>query len=130
MVGGKQQPPVRPVFALPIIDPAVYQSCVRFRRMRPDLSAGGRIQRDDGIILGENVYDSVNNDRVERVRLIVAGWETPSDLKLRNVGSIDLSKRGILRRIGRASVIAPGLVILRYQMWRGNQQRGERREEE
>ena len=111
MVARKQQPPVLPVFALPVVDSAIGDDGgVRFRGMRPNLGAGGGVQRDDGIVPGQNVHHAVYDDGVEGVRIVVAGRIAPGHFELTDIGAIDLRELRILSRIRSAPVVAPACV--------------------
>ena len=130
MIAREQQPPVGAVLALPIIDPAVGDHFgVRVRRKRPDLFARRRVQRDDRVVLGQNVHHAVHHERIEGVLVVVAGRIRPGDLQLAYVGSIDLGQRGVLRGVGCAPVVAPGFVVLRKERERRQKQQDSGRED-
>ena len=59
-----QQPAIRPIGALPVIDPSGPDRPLV--GMPPDLFSGGRIERDDGVSGSLHVHDAVDDDWVER----------------------------------------------------------------
>ena len=80
------------VLAFPVIDPpAGDDGCARLRRVDPHLLARGRIQRDDRIVVRENEHDSIHDNRVEVVLVVVSGRIGPGDFEFTYIGAIDLS---------------------------------------
>lgn len=101
------------VGALPIIDAAIGDGAGgRIGRVGPDFLAGGRVERHEGVALGQHVQHAVGHHRVEGVFLAVAGGIAPGHLQLGNVGAVDLFEGRVLGRIGRAAVVAPRGVVL------------------
>ena len=71
----------------------------------PRFTAGGRIERHYAHLRGGRVQDSVDDDRI-RLHLgigkRVVGVIAPRELELRDVGWIDLRKRGVADVVGSA----------------------------
>ncbi len=67
----EEQPAIRPVGALPVIDPTVADGALVL--VRPDFLARRRVERDERHVLREDVHHAVDDDRVETVRPGVAG---------------------------------------------------------
>jgi hypothetical protein len=75
--------------------------------MGPDLLARGSVQRDDRIIVRQNVDHAMRFERVEQIVIGVARGKCPRNLQIARVRSVDLSKRRVLPGIGRSPIIAP-----------------------
>ena len=69
----KEQPAVRAVLALPVVDAARRDALQPF--VNPDFASGRGVERDERIVSREHVDDVVDDERAEDVRDVVAAWD-------------------------------------------------------
>ena len=96
----------RSVLALPVVD-AVGGDAASRVLVSPDLLPRRGIERDDRIVLREDVHDVVDDERVEEIVGRIAGWVRPGDFQRGDVRAVDLRERRVLRLIRSAAVVAP-----------------------
>ena len=101
----EQQPAVRAVLALPVVDPARGDAAQVL--VDPDFLAGGRVDGDERVVPGEHVGDVVDDDRVEHVRDRVAARVGPRHAEPVEVGLVDLAQRDVPGVVRRAAVVRP-----------------------
>jgi len=61
-------------------------------RARPDLRAGGGVQREQMIVGGQQIHDAVDHQR-RRAEAAFAGRKRPSDGQMADVLGVDLIQR-------------------------------------
>jgi hypothetical protein len=62
--------------------------------MSPPFLARHGVQRDNRVILGQDVHDAVDHGRAEKIIALLSGWIRPYDLKLIHIALVDLGKGG------------------------------------
>src|SRR5271169_1235061 len=85
---------------------------MRIGLVHPHFLPGLGIERHDGVVCSQDIRKSVRLDRIEKVPVVITRWKHPGDLKLVNIGPIDLAKSGVLRRVWSAAVVAPCCAVL------------------
>ena len=65
--------------------------------MHPDLLPGGRIQRDDRVVLGQDVHHAVDHERIEQSTCCRRRSDTSRRPAAAYIRAVDLVERGVLR---------------------------------
>jgi hypothetical protein len=101
----EQQPAIRAVLALPVVDPTRGDAAEAL--VNPDLLAGRRVECDERVVAREHVCDVVDDDRVEDIRHRVAGRVGPRHAEPLQVGLVDLGQCDVPGVVGRAAEVRP-----------------------
>ena len=118
-----QQPAIGPIAALPVVDAAIADRALV--GVRPLLLPGQRVERHDRVVLRQHEHRAVDDDRVEAIAPGVGGRIAPRDVQARHRRLVDLVERGILRRVGAAEILRPGLERSPDAGWFALEQRGD-----
>jgi len=108
VVGGEEQTAIGTVFAFPIIDAAIGDDFgIGVCGVTPDFLAGGGIESDDRVVVGDDVHNAIDDEGTERVVIGIFYCIGPGDFEMRDVAAVDLSQGGVLGGIGRATIVGP-----------------------
>ena len=109
MIGCEEQSAVGTIFAFPIVDAAIGDDLrIGIGGMTPKFFPGGGVERDDRIVVGQDIHDAIDDERAEGIVIRVFDGIAPSDFEMRYVLLVDLLEGGKLSGIGRTTVIGPG----------------------
>ena len=73
----------------------------------PELLAGGRVERDERLVLRQHVHRAADDDRIELVDVVVADRIGPRHLQAGDVLRRDLAEVDEFRGVGAAAVVLP-----------------------
>ena len=101
----EDQPAIAAVRALPVVDAAPGDAAQP--GVDPQLLAGGRVERDERLVLRQHVHRGADDDRIELVDVVVADRVGPRHLQAGDVLRRDLREVDELRGVGAAAVVLP-----------------------